>query len=130
MVYYFQKSNFFPFRGLPLSGSLCIYFFFLDFLDFFCFISWRAVKVKTKISTKSFTISSISCMVSIPLLLSSTLYLFVLFSFLCFNYIPFSVYRQGFFYIFPKKKHRSKLLPCFVLCQPFHTNPQHFRKYF
>ena len=52
--------------GCPLQGSLCIYFFFLDFLDFFCFTSWRAVNVKTKISTKSFIISSISCMVSIP----------------------------------------------------------------
>lgn len=73
MIYCLWKSNT-PLGGCPLQGSLCIYFFFLDFLDFFCFTSWRAVNVKTKISTKSFIISSISCMVSIPLLSFPVLY--------------------------------------------------------
>jgi len=76
-----EKST--PVGGCPLQGSLCIYFFFLDFLDFLCFISWRAVKVKTKISIKSFIISKASCMVSITFFsfLRLALYSFLLFSF-------------------------------------------------
>ena len=59
MIYFLQKRNT-PLGGCSYSEQLHIYFFFLDFLDLFCFISWRAVKIKTKISIKSFIISSIS----------------------------------------------------------------------
>lgn len=95
----------YPLRGLPFAGQLCIYFFFLGFLDFLCFISCRAVKVKTKISIKSFIISNMSCIVSTPLFSPFQCFalIFSLSSFLCFNYIPFSVYCQRLIYRIFKK---------------------------
>lgn len=99
-----EKST--PVGGCPLQGSLCIYFFFLDFLDFLCFISWRAVKVKTKISIKSFITSKASCTVSITFFsfLRLALYSFLLFSFHDLLYTFFGILSTPFFWKFSKNK--------------------------
>lgn len=63
----------------PLSGQPLNYFFLLDLLDFFSLTNWRAVKAKTMISNKSFTISSSSCSVLTSVHLLSMVYIIYLF---------------------------------------------------
>lgn len=110
-----EKST--PVGGCPLQGSLCIYFFFLDFLDFLCFISWRAVKVKTKISIKSFIISKASCMVSITFFsfLRLALYSFLLFSFHGFIIYLFRYIVNAFFLEILKKIRGCAVLKRYTL---------------
>lgn len=107
----------YPVGGCPLQGSLCIYFFFLDFLDFLCFISWRAVKVKTKISIKSFIISKASCMVSITFFsfLRLALYSFLLFSFHGFIIYLFRYIVNAFFLEILKKIRGCAVLKRYTL---------------
>lgn len=95
MIYFLLKRNT-PLGGCSYSEQPHIYFFFLDFLDLFCFISWRAVKIKTKISIKSFIISSISF--NVPITLPFQYFVLIYFSSsLCLYYIPFPVLCQGFY---------------------------------
>lgn len=93
-----------PFGELPSSGSSSIYFFFRDLAVFFLRISFAAVSARTKISAKSFIISSISCVVFIPFSPFQCSTLIFSFSFLCFNYIPNLVYCQQFFNYKVKKR--------------------------